>query len=64
MVERFLTYINEVFEREGLSSKKWDLFNIELLERLELNDAYINLANRKLKGKALLAFQRKEGRPE
>ena len=62
--KRTFAYINEVYERKDLTSDIWDLFKIELLERFELEDKYITLAKKYLKDKALLAFQKQEGRPK
>ena len=62
-VKQAFSYINEIHERKNLTSDIWDLFGIELLERFEWKDKYQKVANRYLKGKALLAFQKREGRP-
>lgn len=62
-VLRAFSFINEVFERTELNSKIWDLFVIELFERFDMEDKYTQLANKLLNGKALLAFQERNGRP-
>jgi len=63
-IKRTFAYINEIYERNDLTPDVWDLFKIELLERFELENRYIDLANKYLKGKALLAFKKQEGRPK
>jgi hypothetical protein len=63
-VHRTFAFINSYFDDSVISQAVWDLFNIEIFWRLKLKTKYKNLANKHLKGKALLAFQKEEGRPE
>ena len=63
-VRRAFDFINSSFEDPALNSHIWDLFGIEIFERFEMEDHYVKLANELLKGKALLAFQKREGRPK
>jgi len=62
-IKKAFNYMNEIFDREGMTTDIWDLFNIELFERFDFEDKYKILASKYLKGKALLAFQNREGRP-
>lgn len=62
-VRRAFDFINTIYEDPSLNSHIWDLFGIEIFERFEMEDHYVNLANKLLKGKALVAFQKREGRP-
>lgn len=63
LVKRSFDYINEIYSRENLSAEVWDLINIELLERFEMEENYRKLAEKYLTGNALRAFQKQEGRP-
>ena len=63
LIIRFFDFINKYFESENLSATTWDLFNIEFFFRLHLKKEYEEIANQYLKGKALLAFSEKKGRP-
>ncbi len=64
VVRRAFGFINDTYAREDLSAEVWDMLGIELLERLETEAGYKILANQYLKGLALVAFQKNEGRPE
>jgi hypothetical protein len=62
-IQRTFSFINSSFEDTSFNSTLWDLFLIEIFERLDMEDKYTNVANHYLKGKALIAFQTREGRP-
>lgn len=63
LVQRAFDFINSIFEDPNINSQIWDLFNIEIFERFEMEPKYESVATSHLKGKALLAFQEKKGRP-
>lgn len=62
-IQRAFDFINNSFEDPELNSHIWDLFNLEIFQRFDMEDRCVNLANKFLKGRALLAFQKREGRP-
>jgi hypothetical protein len=63
-VQRTFDFINTSFEDPNINTKIWDLLNLELYERFEMESKYKSVALKYLKGKALLAFKEKKGRPE
>ena len=58
-----LEFVNNLFEEENMSSKTWDLFNIEFFDRIKEDQGMTTQAKLHLKGKALNAFVHLAGRP-
>ncbi len=56
-------FVNNLFEEDTMSSKTWDLFNIEFFDRIKEDQEITNQAKLHLKGKALNAFFHLVGRP-
>ncbi|MBP6860079.1 MAG: hypothetical protein KBC38_00750 [Candidatus Pacebacteria bacterium] len=63
IVRRAFNFINDEFEHSLFNSYVWDLLLLELFSRLDMQQHYKNVANKLLTGRALAAFQTREGRP-
>ena len=64
IIDRAFDFINEVFESDMLTYSVWNLFGIEFFERFEYDKNWGEMAHKKLKGKALIAFAERKGCPE
>ena len=64
IIDRAFDFINEVFESDKFTASIWDLFGIELFDQFDYHKNWGEMAHKKLKGKALVAFAEQKGRQE